>query len=75
MKGPLATIALQTGILLGRAEGIAYLERVRPEYVWLSLPDARAVAEWLLDHDYRLDVKTETSFVATRSDLPPLAHQ
>lgn len=66
-------LALQTGIASGRPDGIAYLERVRPEYAWLSMPESAAVAEWLTAHGYRIDVQTDRAFVATRSDLSQLA--
>ena len=42
-----------------------------PEYVWLP-NDSTATAKWLLANGYREDVRTERSFVAARSDLPPL---
>ena len=50
-------------------EGIAYLERLRPDYVWLPASKTR-VRDWLDIHGYRLDVDRAQSFVAVRADLP-----
>jgi hypothetical protein len=50
-------------------EGLAYLQRLDPDYVWL--PSAlTSVSEWLAGHGYRIDVHTPRSFVAVRADHP-----
>jgi hypothetical protein len=67
------TITFQMALASGSAEALAYLGRARPEYIWLSTPTATPLAEWLTAHDYRVDVKTDTSILATRLDLSPLA--
>jgi len=63
----------QVAIGLGRPEGLAVLERMAPEYVWLPADRSRGTAEWLERHGYRIDVETGRSFVAVRGDLLPLA--
>jgi len=67
------TIAVQTDVEYGRPDGIAFLDRERPEYIWLPVPRAASVKAWARDHGYRIDVETGRSFVATRSDLPRLS--
>ena len=67
-----AMIQLQSAVANGRPEGIDYLDRVRPEYIWLRTGAAAPAAAWLATHGYRLDVNNTQSFVATRADLPPL---
>ena len=58
-------------ILAGEPAGLSALAAWRAEYVWL--PQSSSVTrEWLITHDYRIDVETPLSFVAVRSDLPPL---
>ena len=55
----------------GTPAGLAYLERLAPDYIWL--PDAHArVREWAASHGYRIDVQTDESFVAVRNALPPV---
>lgn len=66
------TVNLQAAIGIGRADGLEFLARERPEYVWLPMPTAAKTAGWLKENGYRLDVETSESFVGTRSDLPPL---
>jgi hypothetical protein len=63
----------QMAIGLGRPNGLAALERMTPEYVWLPSEHSRGTAEWLAKHGYRLDIATERSFVAVRGDLPVVA--
>jgi hypothetical protein len=67
-----ATVNQQASIAFGQPEGMEYLDRVRPEYVWLSYRFAAPTAAWLETHGYRIDVKTDKSFVAVRNDLPML---
>ena len=67
-----AMIELQSAVAHGRPEGIDYLDRERPEYIWLRTDAAAPAAEWLTAHGYRLDVNNAQSFVARRADLPPL---
>ena len=58
-------------ILAGEGAGLSALGAWRAEYVWL--PQSSSVTrEWLIAHDYRIDVETPQSFVAVRSDLPSL---
>jgi hypothetical protein len=64
------TLREQLAIALGRPDGLAALERLRPEYVWLPWSPSRPTAEWLETHGYRLDVRTDRSFVAVRDDVP-----
>jgi hypothetical protein len=59
----------QLAIAAGAPEGVAALERIRPEYVWLPAESSTA-ANWLREHGYREAVRTERSFVAVREDLP-----
>jgi hypothetical protein len=65
------TIAEQVAVRAARPEGIAFLKRTQPEYVWFRQSD-RALKNWLSTNGYRLDVETSTSFVAVRQDLPPV---
>ncbi len=53
----------------GTPEGIAYLERLSPDYVWLPASKTR-VRDWLGTHGYRLDVNSAQSFVAVHADRP-----
>jgi hypothetical protein len=64
------TLQEQYDIAFGRQEGFQVLERIKPEYVWLSYKFSRPTAEWLRGHGYRIDIDTPLSFVAVRSDLP-----
>jgi hypothetical protein len=58
---------------VGKAESadMAFLTRVRPEYVWYSQA-SKPLKAWLPDHGYRIDVDTPMSFIGVRSDLEPL---
>jgi hypothetical protein len=67
------TIQTQTAIWTGEPEGLRFLDRVRPEYVWLKLPAGAPTRAWLAANGYRIDADTGASFIATRADLPPLA--
>jgi hypothetical protein len=64
------TLEEQYHIAFGRREGFQVLERLKPEYVWLSYEFSRPTAEWLRQHGYRIDIDTPLSFVAVRADLP-----
>jgi hypothetical protein len=55
----------------GTPDGIAYLQRLDPEYVWLPARFGR-LRGWLETHGYRIDLHTEQSFVAVRADQPPV---
>jgi hypothetical protein len=65
-------IDLQSAVAHGRREGLEYLDRVRPDYVWLRSDAGAAARAWLTAHGYRLDVNNAQSFIASRADLPPL---
>jgi hypothetical protein len=64
-------LALQAKVWQGQPEGIDYLGRERPEYVWLER-SADSVRSALAAVGYRIDVLTDTSFIAVREDLPTL---
>jgi hypothetical protein len=66
------TVETQAAIVLGQPDGLDFLTRERPDYVWLPA-SARRTADWLRAQGYRIDVSTAASFVATRTDLAPLA--
>jgi hypothetical protein len=66
------TLRLEDAVANALPEGIAFLERERPEYLWLQTRRSGALASWLAGNGYRLDVQTAQSVVATRTDLPPL---
>jgi hypothetical protein len=70
-----ATVNRQAAIAFGQPDGLADLDRTRPEYVWLTYKHAAPTAAWLETNGYRLDVKTPTSFVAARADLPTLVER
>jgi hypothetical protein len=65
-------VRIQSAVSHGLDEGLAFLARTRPEYVWLPLTTASASRTWLGNHGYRVDVETRRSFIATRVDLPAL---
>jgi hypothetical protein len=67
------TIRIQSAIGNGQSEGLQYLDRVRPEYVWLKLPAGAPTQAWLRANGYQIDVDTGQSFIGRRADLPPLA--
>jgi hypothetical protein len=64
------TLQEQHAIGRGDPAGLAALERMAPEYVWLPQAPSRRTADWLRENRYRIDVETERSFVAVRDDLP-----
>jgi hypothetical protein len=53
-------------------EGVAYLQRLNPEYVWLPARYS-ALRDWLQTHGYRIDLQTPDSFVAVRANQPTLS--
>jgi len=55
----------------GSAQGLEVLDRDRPEYVWMQRTRS-ALLQALPNHSYRIDVLTDRSFVAVRTDLPVL---
>ncbi|MES1255875.1 MAG: hypothetical protein ABUS56_09720 [Acidobacteriota bacterium] len=65
-------VRTQSAVSHGLGEGVAFLARTRPEYVWLPVATAAASRTWLESHGYRVDVETRRSFIATRGDLPAL---
>jgi hypothetical protein len=64
------TLEEQRAIGFGEPAGLAALERLAPEYVWLPREHSARTAAWLRDNRYRIDVETDRSFVAVREDLP-----
>lgn len=67
------TVAIQNAVPVGHPLALAFLEQDRPEYVWLEKRDLLpATTTWLNEHDYRQDVETAQSVIATRGDLPVL---
>jgi len=66
-----ATIAEQQGIAQGTPEGLAALDRIAPEYVWLPSAST-AAAHRLMADGYRMEGERPRSFIAVRQDLPPL---
>ncbi len=51
-------------------KGLDTLERLAPDYAWLPLPSAAPAEAWLLAHGYRVDFRTDKSFLAVRAGLP-----
>jgi hypothetical protein len=64
-----AVLAEHRALDEGSPEGIAYLQRLTPDYVWLPASKSR-LRHWLEGHGYRIDVDRSQSFVAVRADLP-----
>jgi hypothetical protein len=67
-----AAVQLQAGVANGTPSGLAYLERERPEYLWLPSDTGAATGNWLETNGYRIDVRTRRSFIARRADLRAL---
>lgn len=65
------TIAEQESVRFAAPDGIRFLERTKPEYVWFRRSD-QALKVWLSANGYRIDVETDASFVAVRGDLDSL---
>jgi hypothetical protein len=66
------TLEEQRAIGFGEPAGLAALERLAPEYVWLPREHSARTAAWLRENRYRIDVQTDRSFVAVREDLPTI---
>jgi hypothetical protein len=66
------TMRMQAAMEHGQPEGVEYVRRVRPEYVWLRNGGGGALATTIAAAGYRVDVATRDSFIATRPDLPAL---
>ena len=64
-------IAEQWAVGAAEPQGIAFLQRAAPEYVWFRQSN-RTLKEWLAGNGYRLDVETPESFIAVRQDQKPL---
>jgi hypothetical protein len=67
-----ATIKEQMALGAGDPKALSFIDRVRPEYIWLPGDPKSAAAQWVSAHGYQIDVQTKNSFVARRNDLPPL---
>ena len=61
----------QQAVYAAQPRGQMWLLRERPEYVWV--PARSALSAWLENVGYRIDLRTDESFVAVRSDLPRLS--
>jgi hypothetical protein len=66
------TVAEQQAIVEGKPAGLAALDRIAADYVWLPSA-ARTAAQWLSANGYRMEVQTPRSFIAVRADLPALS--
>ena len=64
-----ARIREHDAILFGEDAGFRVLSASRPEYVWLPTSSANT-RQWLEANGYRVDVDTESSYVAVRADMP-----
>jgi hypothetical protein len=63
----------QVSVERGEPEGLAFLAKVRPDYVWLG-PASVRTRRWLEEQpDYRIDLETPESFLGVRADLPKVA--
>jgi hypothetical protein len=62
----------QAAIAFGEDAGLEELARATPEYVWLPVARSERTRNWLKAHNYRIDIQTNRSFVAVRSDLPTI---
>lgn len=67
-----ARIAEHAAILDGAPQGLEALETWRAEYVWLPLRNG-VTERWLVDHGYRIEARSDRSYLAVRADLPALA--
>jgi hypothetical protein len=65
-----ATLRAQQQVVDGTPLGLSTLARMRPDYVWL--PAWSPTRAWVESNGYRIDVISDRSFIATRSDHPPL---
>jgi hypothetical protein len=60
----------QAAIALGEPTALQTLEDLAPEYAWLPTKHSKRAEDWFRSHGYRIDVETQSSFVAVRNDLP-----
>ena len=56
----------------GDQRAVLRMLALRPHYIWLPI-GRLPVLSGLIDRDYRVDLETGTSFIATRRDLPRVA--
>jgi hypothetical protein len=63
------TLSHSDRVLEADPEGLQWLARAKPEYVW-AMSARGPLRSWLLDHGYRTDVTTQNAWLAVRSDLP-----
>lgn len=66
-------IAEQHGLASGNLSIAPFIQRERPEYVWVPRPEGEALAAHLATAGYRADVTTTQSIILSRDDLPALA--
>jgi hypothetical protein len=66
-----AALARHEALEAAKPEGIEYLRQSNPTFVWLPAKFSK-LRDWLAVHGYRIDLQTDTSFVAVRSDQPVL---
>jgi len=64
-------LAEQREVAAGSAVGLNVLDRDRPEFVWMRRTRTNLLSA-LPAHAYRIDILTDRSFIAVRSDLPAL---
>jgi hypothetical protein len=65
-----ATLREQRALSHGDPEGLNFISRTRPEYVWFPAASTRLKSA-LTRLGYRLDMDTARAFLAVRDDLPP----
>jgi hypothetical protein len=65
-------MAEQHGLASGDLTIAPFIERERPEYVWVPRPEGEALAAHLVTSGYRTDVTTPRSIILTRNDLRAL---
>jgi hypothetical protein len=51
---------------------VQLLVKERPEFVWATSARTR-LRSWLLQHDYRIDVETNSAWLAVRADRPAVS--
>jgi hypothetical protein len=66
-----AVLQRQAEMEAATPEGLAYLQELNPNYIWLPSRLTK-LRDWLATHGYRLDLATDRSFVAVRADQPAL---
>ena len=65
-----ATFQAHLAVVNGTPEGLETLASMKVDYAWL--PAWSPARSWLESNGYRIDVVTDRSFVASRTDRPPL---